>query len=80
MNVKYKVERRMCKLSTGWFTSKTIPMWCLVEYGSVYVCSYGGGSSVDIDGLPYEKVVLKSEDKNYILQELANFTGRVYEC
>ena len=71
----YKIERKMVKIKTGWFSSELKPMWCLVEYGTRFVSSYGGGSSVDVDELEYSSTILYSEDKNYILEELNNFTG-----
>ena len=71
----YKIERRMIKIKTGWFSSELKPMWCLVEYGKQLVSSYCGGSSVDVEELEYSTTILYSEDKNYILEELNNFNG-----
>ena len=58
----YKIERKMVKVKTGWFSSEIKPIWCLVEV-------------VDVDELEYSHTVLYSEDKEYILEELANFNG-----
>lgn len=71
----YKIERKMVKIKTGWFSSEIKPMWCLVECGTHLVSSYGGGSSVDVDELEHSSTILYSEDKDYILEELANFNG-----
>jgi len=68
----YKIERRMFKVKTGWFKSEMKPMWCLVECG-VHTIYTNGGSQVYADEMNYETVILKSEDKSYIEQELVNY-------
>lgn len=67
---EYTLERRMINVKTGWFKSEVKPMWCLVESGKYYDYDYYCSGYVD-----YSAVILQSEDKAYIEQELANFRG-----
>lgn len=70
----YTIERRMVKVKTGWFSSKNIPMWCLIEHGTRYEYT-NGGNQVYCDSYDYSKVVLQSEDKENVIEELKNFSG-----
>ena len=70
----YTIERRMVKVKTGWFSSKNVPMWCLIEHGTYYEYT-NGGNQVYCDSFDDSKVVLQSEDKEYIIEELKNFSG-----
>lgn len=68
----YTIERRMINVKTGWFKRERKPMWCLVEYGQYFDYHYYCLETVD-----YHAVILQSEDKEYIEQELTNFKGVV---
>ena len=70
----YTIERRMVKVQSGWFSTKEVPMWCLVEHGVRYEYT-NGGSQVYCDSYNYSKVILQSEDKDYVIEELKNFSG-----
>lgn len=63
----YTIERRMINVKTGWFKRERKPMWCLVKHGS-WTDSW-------FDVRDYHSVILQSEDKDYIEQELNNFRG-----
>lgn len=67
----YKIERRIVDVKKGWFKKDSKPMWCLVEYGVHTHDDYMLGS-IDFD---YNRVILKSEDLEYIKQEYDNFNG-----
>ena len=49
-------------------------MWCLVEHGTRYEYT-NGGNQVYCDSYDYSEVVLHSEDKENIIEELKNFSG-----
>ena len=70
----YTIERRVVKVKNGWFSSKDVLMWCLIEHGTYYEYT-NGGNQVHCDSFDYSKVVLQSEDKEYITEELKNFSG-----
>lgn len=76
--VEYKIERRIEDVvkNRKWLffcEYEKVPVWCLVEYGTYHVYS-NGGSQVYIDEFDYQKVILKSQDEDYIKQEFRNFT------
>lgn len=72
MNKTYTIERRMISVKKSWFRQERKPMWCLVEHGT-----YVDYSDRWFDTFDYNTVILHSEDKEYIEQELLNFRG---EC
>ena len=71
----FKIERRLVKVKKGWFLKQYIPMWCLVEYGKHTILDSSGYGGVDVREADYNKVILQSEDLEYIKQELLNFSG-----
>lgn len=70
----YKIERRIYDISKWWQKPNKVAYWCLVEYGTRYFYS-NGGSTVDVDEIEYEKVILKSEDYSIIKKELDYHNG-----
>lgn len=70
----YKIERRMIDVSKWYQSYKLVPMWCLIECGTRWFYS-NGGSSIDVDPIDYERILLKSEDYDTIKKELDYFNG-----
>ena len=77
----FKIERRIIEVKKGWFLKEYLPMWCLVEYGKHTIPDSSGHGGIDIREADYNKVILQSEDLEYVKQELLNFNGdTIYEC
>ena len=77
----FKIERRLVEVKKGWFLKEYLPMWCLVEYGKHTITDNYGYAGIDTYEADYNKVILQSEDLEYIKQEFFNFSGdTIYEC
>lgn len=63
----YTIERLMVKVRTGWFSSKDVPMWCLVEHGVRYEYT-NGGNQVYCDSYDYSKSYFSQKTKSTLLK------------